>query len=569
MRNHKLTKVFRGAAGKAILINAVFVLYFCHYHFAVNRFIFSIVLSSLVYILPGWAWFLCLKKKPRDVVASLVYVVSLSFLIYLVGLIAFRIAGIGVTSENLFSYIFLVSNASFFVRRKRFAGEMPLFPVGRNLLVLALFFVLVHGYFYWGASTVVPYIKDQDYPSVNPVYGLMNYLKPYALESHFTYMLTKPPLAQFFCGYGVTLSGRLEDAKFFYDNAFKAEGTIEREDRDRWNYIKPLRIEEEKTFRKRRPELLIYTRLSYLFPAVATVLIIYHLLMTLTRVRLLAFFGTVLYLSIPEVFVRSSYAGWFAPTTFFAVMVAYLFLCFSEEERKEKGLRFSLFLASALLALTNHKGLIIIPGLLGYLFLKSVIENRGGGCLKAISVWMRSSRRSRMVLGAFAGSAIFWIYACSIDYENFYKDHIRYDFIEHFHKEGLRITSEEGRYLNRYPTLPEVWTEFNRNTGTLFLPLSFVSLVYLARRIRRREALLFFWFLVGAVGYSIVDWKQTKHLMLIILPLLLPVVLFIHDRGKTGRIILLSVVAFIVIINILILCNLNRDFSYITSTPEW
>ena len=410
---------------------------------------------------------------------------------------------------------------------------------------------------------------DQDLPSANPVYGLMKELKPYGLESHFTYMLTKPPLLNFFCGYGVTLSDRLEDAKVFYDNAMKTAGTIKMGDRERWDFIKPIRREDEKIFREEKQELRIYTRLSCLFPAVVTAFILWYLFMKLTRVKLLAFSGTVLYLSIPEVFVRSSYAGYYVLTNFFLLIIAYLFLCFSEEERKEKGLRFPLFLASVLLALTNHKGLLIIPALLLYQFLKSVFTPSLNSPFKAISEWMRSALASRIVLGAITGTVIFWAYGCSIDYENFYKDHIKYDFIDRYHKDGLRLTSAGGRYLDRYLTVPGVWKEFNRNTGIAFLPLAFFSIFYLGRRIRKKEAFLFFWFLVGAVGFSIADWKQTKHFMLILLPLLVSTMIFIHERGKTGRLILLAVITFIVIVNVLTIYHMSQDFSYLTVTPEW
>ncbi|HEX5045351.1 MAG TPA: hypothetical protein VFV75_20820, partial [Candidatus Polarisedimenticolaceae bacterium] len=80
--------------------------------------------------------------------------------------------------------------------------------------------------------------------------------------------------------------------------------------------------------------------------------------------------------------------------------------------------------------------------------------------------------------------------------------------------------------------------EFNAHTGYLFVPLAVLALAFWF--FRREDgpgfatslpALLAAWFLTGAVLYTLTDWRQTKHLMNQLTPMVVAAIALLAPRA--------------------------------------
>ena len=133
----------------------------------------------------------------------------------------------------------------------------------------------------------------------------------------------------------------------------------------------------------------------------------------------------------------------------------------------------------------------------------------------------------------------------------------------------IRLISDPGRYA---PSIPAMWGEFAAHTGYLLLPVALLGFVVWAWRGQQREtsAVLLVWFLTGAVLYSLTDWRQTKHLMNQLAPLVTAAVLLawpatglpaqgVRSRGLTW--VAAAALAAALMINVAADVRLVADFS--------
>jgi hypothetical protein len=114
----------------------------------------------------------------------------------------------------------------------------------------------------------------------------------------------------------------------------------------------------------------------------------------------------------------------------------------------------------------------------------------------------------------------------------------------------------------------QLWLEFNAHCGYLFVPLAVLALAYWF--LRREDgpayatslaALLVAWFLTGSVLYTLTDWRQTKHLMNQLTPMVVAAVALLAPRvprwlRATAAVCLVVVLAF----NLLTDLRLVRNF---------
>jgi hypothetical protein len=76
------------------------------------------------------------------------------------------------------------------------------------------------------------------------------------------------------------------------------------------------------------------------------------------------------------------------------------------------------------------------------------------------------------------------------------------------------------------------------------------------------------WILVTGVIFSIVDWRMTKHLT----PLLIPLFLLPAAWSKSGwiaRIIVIGTFCGLCVWNVMVLREVMADFRFLTITPAW
>ena len=111
------------------------------------------------------------------------------------------------------------------------------------------------------------------------------------------------------------------------------------------------------------------------------------------------------------------------------------------------------------------------------------------------------------------GILVYWIYGFIVDPKIFLIDHFQHHFMNRiFHVSELGYAG--------YLTLGRYWAKFIGDLGWLFFVPSAIFLFILLKGSKKRLDIFSYWFLTGGFIFSVIDWKETKHLMLIVIPLL-------------------------------------------------
>jgi len=180
-------------------------------------------------------------------------------------------------------------------------------------------------------------------------------------------------------------------------------------------------------------------------------------------------------------------------------------------------------------------------------------------------------------IGFAVGTLTFWLYGVWVDAKVFYIEHLQHHLVG-------RVTHDAALGYGGYPSIPALWLELWQHTGFLLLPLGIAALGVLCTRKATRPGdgengtaaagwrdtfgLWAVWFVLTAVAFSLIDWRQTKHLMPLLLPLCLaPAALAAADR-RTLRLVV-AALATVLLWNVVALWRLAGDFAAFTITPAW
>jgi len=281
----------------------------------------------------------------------------------------------------------------------------------------------------------------------------------------------------------------------------------------------------------------------------------------------LAVLVAIAYATSPEIFVRSGYGGHFASSNFI-VLLALMTLdrCATGGGR---GWWLGCFLLGGWMALSDHKLVLLPAAVVVWELLESV-----------------SSRTARSVAGALlhplaigfvAGMALFWAWALAIDPRDFVQDHLRTHLVD-------RLTHHNPLGYTGYPGVAGLWEEFWWHTGYLLLPLGLITLGLAACRGRIgglggsgvspgpegdiTVRLWLIWTVLNAVAFSLIDWRQTKHLM--------PLMLTLHaaparwaGSQRLRRALVALVLAAVTVWNLFQIYALDQDFSSFKISVIW
>jgi hypothetical protein len=360
----------------------------------------------------------------------------------------------------------------------------------------------------------------------------------------------------------------------------------------------------------RDPQRLV-ARTPHVFLAALTVALLGVWIGRTTGRWTLAVLTPLAYATSPEIVVRSAYAGHFAASNFavLAVLMAvdalepragrkttsrlgaaeYKPVAQAREPRSGNLACASGFnggrlawldclLAGGLATLADHKLLPLPAAILLWGLL------RGGSARRIL-------RPHPVVLGFVAGTALFWTWGFCIDAGEFFRDHLQMHLIDR-----VRHWNPEG-YVG-YPTVAELWLELWRHTGYLLLPLGVAALLinvvsgtlrvppangtrsvpdtwgqggqshFRRTKIGTVPVLWLLWTFLTAAVFSLVDWRQTKHLM----PLLIPLCVAPAWWAATGRLrlaLVLAALAGLTAWNLASVWGLVENFAGLPITPAW
>jgi hypothetical protein len=242
--------------------------------------------------------------------------------------------------------------------------------------------------------------------------------------------------------------------------------------------------------------------------------------------------------SQPEFLVRGSYGGYFALTALSGLALLFALLA---------GDRAGAGLGAALGALADQKGLLVPAAFV-------LAAPRGTG------LW-----RVAPALAAAGALSAFAVWGLALDAPSFLHDFLREHVARRLALGDVRFDHDASAW---YPSIPELWLEFAARYGVLFtLASGAASLLALRSRapaVRAAGAAA----LLGALVFSVTDWRQTKHLSLLAAPALVAVAA-LWPPGRRARLVFLAALLAMIAGNLLRDAALVADFDSLRPSTIW
>ncbi|HXV63968.1 MAG TPA: PA14 domain-containing protein [Vicinamibacteria bacterium] len=507
---------------------------------------------------------------------------SLSLFVAIVSL--FFLAGVPLTSGTAWNATWILTNVGLVAvtLSRRLGSWSPRFD-RRTWTLAGSSFLGSYLLFFFGAERVVPPQSDHDFEVQGTGYGLLTRLEPFLLTDRETFYYFAHPLLLHIYVAGSFLYFDEMDHLAYYDAASRRALAAERGE----PFEPPATLGDRRIVevldsdyvvdppltngRDRIPVTSLEMRMIYqhyadaphtlatrspnVFLAAVTVslLVLWVSRIAPTWVALLA---GMAYATSPEVTVRSSYGGYFAISNFLVLLTLLSLEKFIR--RPERYSYATCFLTACLAALANHK-LILLPMAVG---LWQVVRTP--------KLWRSNVLRASLnpvVLGFGFGTAVYWAYGMAIDFDAFWLEHVRTHLMD-------RLVHHNPLGYTGYPGPVALWIELWKHTAYLLLPIGILALVLGTwEAIERGETdslmgLFLFWTVITAAVFTSVDWRMTKHLMPLMLPLHLAPILWAGSR--IGRLRLVGLLFSVIVVwNWTAFHGLIVDFHAFRVTPEW
>lgn len=506
------------------LCNIPFLLISLPEPFNLPSWLFAPLISLCLFVIPGLAWVTIKAEEGTLALFARIFARSVLLTATIIG--AHLLLKIIPTKESLFLINLLVVNLGLFRKTTHQNWELlwQRMRVNRSLWIfLGLASIFLFTILFLCALFLVPPMLDHDWDSQSGAYGLIHTLTPLTVTDRgVLYYFCDPPFLSFQIGLVALARGSLDKLAYHYEIAkhLKAkQGALP----DASDWREASRQTREHFLRD--PHLL-ETRIPTLFFATATLPFLFVLLKELTQSLALSAVGCLLYFTFPEVLVRFSYGGYTATAVLLLLIIIYGHL---------KADRRTLWLGSFLGAIAKRH-IVILPLALA---LWSGIRETGGSLRARLWGMVTHPASAGYLLGTF----VFFGYGFLVHPDAFWQDHVR----ETLWNRLFHINTESS-----FPSVKELWLQFNQMLGFPFLPLAVFSVVWLWNRSRRTHPPLSaipLWIIIGSIVFSIVDFRQTKHFIYIVPALVMATMCFIaHQRGKL-RWSLLVVVGFVIVSN--------------------
>jgi hypothetical protein len=498
----------------------------------------SLAIGAVLFLLPGVPAATWLGRK-RDHPPPLIAVVALSLAAFVMVVVGAHVLRLPLRSGGVWNMLWGLTNAGVVAvaLTAQARPSMSRGPGRRDLLPVVLFAAAYLACFQ-GSVRVVPATADHDFELQGTVHSLLTSLEPRFFTTRgTTHYFAHPPIAHVYVAGSFLFYDRWTELAL-YDPA-PGTGRPDLDSEFRHYLEHPYRLE---------------TRTPNVFLAALTVARLGALVAGMAGAALASLLAAA-YLFSPEVFVRSSYGGYFAIGTFALMEIA---RAEEDRQRARPWARRAAGLAGAYAALADHKLMVVV----GALFLWEALREKATP-LAAV----RRAVRHPTVVGFAAGTALFWIYGLSVSPTSFWNDHLHHHLIDRI----LHHHTWNVEELGAYPSVALLWREFARDTGWLLLPLAAASFALLLRDPpgwRGTTGFWLAWTVVTAGAFSVVDWRQTKHLAILILPLYL-VLARAGGRGPRLRLAVAAGLATLLAFNLPVLAGLANNFESLAKAPEW
>lgn len=528
------------------------------------QFLQPLAVGAVLFAAPGLAWTDWREGDAFSVLfRGLLLSVALAVIVWLCAL-----APPGPTSREAFILgLAIATNVGLWVgsaRGWRAANPFSARPVRLLWVIAALFYVQT----YVGAAHFVPPLEDQDMETQGTAYGLMHEGAPTMATNRSTlHFFAHPLLLHFWIGESALVSGDLDRLKHYHDGARALEGAT-RGIFAQW--------ERDLALFERDP-VLLPTRTPNLILSLLIVLPMGLIVCRLTGSAVAAAGAGALYATMPEVYVRHAYGGYMAITNFLLVAGAYFYLsaagllpaqALTGPRRPARAGFWSGFLAGW----ADQKAILMGFAAPAHAALRFVL---GGGIRGLLARAWRQGPRDAAIGSAFligvgfvAGWLVFAAYGLAISPREFIDDHVMGHVARRLKMSDLNL-SEVAQGAWTYPSILALWREFADHTGWLLMAALAPALYDAGRRVRDGEGMLLLWAAIGAIGFSLVDWRQTKHLAHILPAIAMLVMIYWTRLAGPWRMAFSIVLAAAGAWNAWRVGLQMRDFSYIQPFPIW
>ncbi|HAH19319.1 MAG: hypothetical protein A2Y00_07125 [Omnitrophica WOR_2 bacterium GWF2_43_52] len=584
-----------------ILITCAFFIENVHSSVLFHGFFVSI----LIFFFPGFLILAGISrgKGKRDALSQLFTCIIISTLLLIGGGIIHIAGNLRMDIRSYIWYLVLMINliliASFFFKKKTHADTMKtnLWKGKRIAGVMSVIAVLFFAYvlFFWLAVDIIPPLQDNTLTTQSTAYGLSVYFIPKTFtDRYISYEFAHPLLMHFYTAGVFSLTGNLEKVRYYYDYANEFEELSQKkfykgeyidlsiqnfgarrvrinevtddklvfdayipqlkpnprllpiEKSSRFGFIKDNNVKEDympilnedsagvnslpidvirkgEYWKMARKVYRLFYNTPYLYPSrlpnivftLMSLLSLYYLLSFISQSRILAGLGVVAFGTIPELLIRSL-GGSTTSISIFAMLLIMYFYSIHEQK--------ALFAAAFFAGLVEHKIIVILISLCIFEFI--VNKRRLGNYRLSLSA----------VAGFIGGIGVYWMYGLFTNSHVFLQDHFRYHFINRiFHVADLGYTG--------YPGIGMLWVMFIKQAGLLLVFPAFFAMFSLFKVENQVFCKLYpLCFACGAIAFSVVDWRSTKHLVLLTPALVASLFLYISLRGKQRSIGIICVI---------------------------
>lgn len=592
-----------------IVSNLIFILYLLHHFVSLDNFTLSLTINFIIFVLPGFGWINVLfRREMADKVSLIFWIVFLSTVIFIAGTLIHLAFRINITSFSQFIYLILITNVGILISKFSSADKKEFGSIKTlsNYSIAGLLFLAVYISTYISSVYITPPLEDHDFERQATAYGLVKYFKPYLLTDRKTlFYFAHPPLMHFYSAYTILFADKLDRMKYYYDIAVEGRdlskgefqlgdtfcfsdspgsdvcakiievknsnlrfdarlpGKIEIDynrfisvsgdtlDADIFRKVRLWRlIKEEYDYFRNQPYLLETRMPNFIFSALAS-LAFFCLAFHLTKSNGLSLLFAIVFFTLPQVFILSAGGLDIALTNFLLISLAYVYIS-SQQLRFDKYL--TLFFIGFLSAWVTQVA-VILP--------MAIIMRE---CfLRLRNLKIRFIISNPAVTGFVFGTLLFWIYGIIIDVKTFFLDHMRYHFWDRlFHINSLGYGG--------YPSIYGLWKRF---AYELDYPLFFMAigallfLLWQTKKTDAREKVLFFWFLIGAIIFSLVDWRDTAHLVFIVPAMVMASCIFIARQKFKVKFLFISVLFYAIFRNICFILRIFHNFKLINPPAGW
>jgi hypothetical protein len=243
--------------------------------------------------------------------------------------------------------------------------------------------------------------------------------------------------------------------------------------------------------------------------------------------------------TLPEFLIRGSYGGYFAAASLLSLLVV--------EALDERGAGAGAAGASALAFLADQKG-ALVPA-----------------AWALAAPWSAGWRRLVPLAGAAGALVLFAAYGWAVDARGFSYDFLQEHVLRRLAPTDVRFTASG---THSYPSIPALWVEFGAHYGLLLTAWGAWATLKTLRSERPAARAAALSVLLGAVVFSLTDWRQTKHLAQVV-PLGLVAIAAAWPRSERGRRLAWVAAMLVVAWNLWTTWPLVSDFSALRPSTIW